>query len=382
MKNLFAPDLYKSFGDHYLWWFAASNRYICVSEQMHKVVMRAFAHKNEKWEHSAQKALQMPHKTLYNREVYAALHEFLADQHNPLPQMPVDLSTVLDRSCCPHVKHYELGQQQITLHYDTQAHLELLHYDLAHLEVANTDRESTEFWLYGKHGQLFLFKAQRLLVAVPETAYHYIQGKFKMHVLCTLYHNTEAHWIGTLHASTVAFKDAATLLIGKSGSGKTTLTGLLVAHGFDLVADDLTALHAKDALVYSYPGALSVKSGSFELMSFYFSALSTLPTLVHHPAKGAIKYLPLPISKPGGYKVKQMLLVNYQPNVQTLMEEISVVEVLEIMVPDSWLAPEKIHAKGFMDWLSQLKFYRLTYSNTAEAIASIKQLHGKKAPVG
>jgi HPr kinase/phosphorylase len=47
----------------------------------------------------------------------------------------------------------------------------------------------------------------------------------------------------TLHATAVAFDDAAILLIGPSGSGKSTLALHLIGLGARLVADDLVALH-------------------------------------------------------------------------------------------------------------------------------------------
>jgi hypothetical protein len=68
-----------------------------------------------------------------------------------------------------------------------------------------------------------------------------------------------------LHAAAVAAGETGVLLSGPSGSGKSTLAGLLVKSGFDYLTDELVAVGRRTGLLYGYPRALSIRSGSAEL---------------------------------------------------------------------------------------------------------------------
>lgn len=48
-----------------------------------------------------------------------------------------------------------------------------------------------------------------------------------------------------IHATTVAFKGEAIVLLGQSGSGKSDLALRLIDDGWDLVSDDYTELHVE-----------------------------------------------------------------------------------------------------------------------------------------
>lgn len=375
MRNHLAPTLQYQIHDDWLLWFAKTNRYAVVSNLTHTLLNRYLqATKQEDFAEqlTTNELLNLQSPQLLAKE----LKQFLKALNTEDAQGVMDVSHVLKNdNSCHHTVNYDINGHHITLHYDTQNHLNLVHHDLASYQVAHPKPNTTEFWLYAQNGKLHLFKDEIPLTCVPETDYHYIQGKFKMHVLCTLYNSTELDWIGTLHASTVALNHQATLLIGNSGSGKTTLTGLLVAAGFDLVADDLTALHTKDKQVYSYPGALSVKQGAYPVLSSDFEALTSISPITHNKFKGPIRYLPVKQPEQNQYSAKRMVLVNYQPDTQTHLEVLSVSTAMEILVPESWLAPKLENAQGFLQWLKGLEFYKLTYSNNKEAIEVMKRLH-------
>ena len=73
------------------------------------------------------------------------------------------------------------------------------------------------------------------------------------------------------------------------------------------------------------------------------------------------------------------MLVNYQPQSETIIEPISIKHVLETIIEDSWLSPNPKHAQQFLDWLQKVKLYQVTYSNTdcvsSEISTLFKQLN-------
>jgi hypothetical protein len=86
-----------------------------------------------------------------------------------------------------------------------------------------------------------------------------------------------------LHASTVAAEGRAVVLAGDTGSGKSTLAADLVGDGAQLIADDLTPL-LPDGRVQPVPLALSLKEGSWPLLTRFFPAVDRLPVLEgRHP---------------------------------------------------------------------------------------------------
>jgi hypothetical protein len=86
-----------------------------------------------------------------------------------------------------------------------------------------------------------------------------------------------------LHASTVTVNGRTVVLAGDTGSGKSTLAAALVGSGALLIADDLTPL-LPDGLLQPVPLAISLKEGSWPLLTRFFPAIDRLPVLEsRHP---------------------------------------------------------------------------------------------------
>lgn len=357
-------------------WFESTNNYVCISHVMADA-LECFSNAVNlaDFEHRLQEHQDLKHLAVDTLQSY--LETFLELNHQPSDADTAEPIPALEAWRCTNSSGYVINGCAITLNFDDAAQRDLVHFELAPFEVNGGIKSPIKFWLYNNNGYLSLYRGETLLTRVVAKDYHYIQGKFKMAVLCALHNNEEADWIATLHASTVALNGTATLLIGNSGSGKTTLTGFLMNDGFDVVADDITPIKATDQMVYSYPGALSVKQGAVAVLSPFFKSLNAIPPVIHHAQKGPIRYLPLNFKGLQGYKAQQMVLVAYQAKAKTALRPLSVVKALEILIPQSWLSPKAAHAQSFMQWLDTLEFYTLTYSNTKEALQILRQLHSE-----
>lgn len=88
-----------------------------------------------------------------------------------------------------------------------------------------------------------------------------------------------------VHAGAVATGGVAVLLPAASGSGKTTLVAGLVAAGFSYLSDEIAAVLPGSGSIAPFPLALSVKSGSFEVLA---SLLPELPPDVERMFDGRV----------------------------------------------------------------------------------------------
>ena len=116
-----------------------------------------------------------------------------------------------------------------------------------------------------------------------------------------------------LHAAAVAMPHGTVLLAGRSGSGKTTLAAELVAGGGALLADDLTPIEPCTRLAFPFPLAMSIKRGSWPIVSALFPGFDQVPEIAL--ASTAIRYLPSPRHAPpgSGHKVLALLFPRYTP---------------------------------------------------------------------
>lgn len=364
----------KPFGACYLYWRPGTNQYTTVDNHTHQVLNRMKTI-NTPLQNSGQ--LSPSEATpLYNNALQMDIEPFLKQWHSPL------YDTVKTKTAIPkqkinfrYVKHYKLRRHSVTIHADTLANLALLNAGMAHVEVPKPFENPTAFWLYELDKKLFLFKDKTLLLSVPVAEDITVLKCYKIALCRLLYHKIKAPWLSVLSGITIELNDRATVLIGKEGSGKNTLAALLMAHNFNVVSDGYTALCAKGLMVYGNVGALTVKQGSWALLDVYFNQLDRYPVTRYGDNRPLMKYLPLKINKSHAYEAKQLVLVNYQSGAPVRLEPAGLEEVLEVLVPDSWISAHSTNAKGFMAWLQTLQFYKLTYSNTAAALRVMHQLH-------
>lgn len=81
------------------------------------------------------------------------------------------------------------------------------------------------------------------------------------------------------HAAAVSREGHSLLMPGGTGVGKSTLTGFLVANGFAYLGDDINAIGEETYALFPLPSCLSIKSGSWEILSQFYPQISKLPTL-------------------------------------------------------------------------------------------------------
>ena len=84
-------------------------------------------------------------------------------------------------------------------------------------------------------------------------------------------------WLAIIHGAAVARDGTGWAIPAACGSGKTTLTAYLLARGYDYLADDHVALSAPDGRIVPWPLPMSIKEGSWDVLSQYYQNLPHFP---------------------------------------------------------------------------------------------------------
>lgn len=368
------PSLSKQIKEQQLLWFSASNSYIIVDKQVNKLI-NLFVSTPEKSDFistiSETTGVSPSQSELFYDEINQLLSNSAFDEEKSTP------SISFDTSFRTYSETYIVNDTTLQVNYSHKSVKELLHPQIAHL---SSKKPVTNipfiFDVFYANNRLYFFKNTVLVDSYEEKNYHVLQGNFCMQLLCIMHEKTEDEWMGTIHASTVTNEKEAILVIGKSGKGKSTFTAHAMTAGMNLVADDFSPILAKNKHVYTYPGAISIKSGAFESLSKIIPGFDQLPLVFKGQEKGSVKFV-VPFQKTStkqNFPCKKMVSICYKPQSKTELKEIAFSKAMEIFVPDSWISPKEVHAKEFLNWIEQLSFYELTYSNTTEALEVFSKL--------
>ena len=363
-----APPLSKQIRKQQLLWFSASNSYVIVDKHINDLIKLFVSHPTKPSFISA--ASESTGVSQSQSELFYDEIDSLFESHSFEEKTKIEPLT-FDACLRKFTETYVVNAAEIQINYSHKKVKEILHPQIAHLVSKKSLKTNpTVFDIFYADDTLYFYKNTVLVDAYEAKNYHILQGNFCMQLLCIIHGKTENDWLGTIHASTVTNDKEAILVIGKSGKGKSTFTAHAMASGLNLVADDFSPILAKNKHVFTYPGAISIKSGAFESLSKLIPSFDDLPLVFKGQEKGSVKFI-VPFQNPNSkqsYPCRKMVSIHYKPESKTELKEIPFSEAMAVFVPDSWISPKETHAKEFMEWMVCLSFYELTYSNTTEAL--------------
>ncbi len=376
MKPESGPVFSKRLGKSHILWFQDSNSYIIISNTVQQLLDCFFLAKDKS--DFVQRATEVVKIDESLADVYYdELNDFLDD----ISLKNNDVHTHTEPNIIPKPKierHYCFGKCSFSINYSSERLMELIHPNLSHAHSNNLHEPKAVFDIFESDGLLHMFKNQHYIGSYETHKFHFLQGKFAMELLTTLYGNTESDWLATFHATTVSNGKEAIMLIGDSGNGKSTFSALLMASGLDLLADDLTPMLAEDGHLYRFPSAISIKEGAFDSIGEHFEGFAALETHQSQSKHIKVKYLPPTISFEStkrDFGCRKLVLVKYDKDTSGC--EINPCEpekALQILIPDSWISPKKEHSQTFLNWLGNLEFYELHYSDNEIAVKKMMRL--------
>jgi hypothetical protein len=373
LNNNLAPTYQRLFGSYWVLWYKNSNVYSIV-ELDFKDLLDDYFESNSIDAFGKKLALVDSNVDYIN--IAKTLNSYLEQCH--LEKDSFDKKTLhFESDDCAISKHYCANDRYFQVNYDTDLVQKTIHPAIAHLEVEALHASKIVFDIFLEGNQLVLLKNNTIITSVQKRNYHLLQGKFIMEMLSYIHNKKESDWLGTFHGSTITDGNNSILFIGESGKGKSTLSALLVAHGFALLADDVSPISSENSHIYYNPSAISIKKGAFNTLRPLIDDFDDIPNTFFNKTKGLLKYVPCKTPKKDSYPCKSIIMVNYKSSAETTLENVSIKKALETLIPDSWLSPNPTHAKQILDWLTQVNIYELTYSNTNNAIEEITTLFRK-----
>ncbi|WP_066221527.1 hypothetical protein [Formosa haliotis] len=376
MNNNLVPKYTQSVSESIILWFETSNQYTVVANGLFHLIQIYFnsESKNQCIKRISQK---LSNSTEEAEPIFDDLDQFIKDQNKTLEHEVIEDLVGFTNTQRHMSRYYSILDQTVKVYFQSELLLNYIHPQLVHLEISDSNVHLHEFDIYEDDRAIKLYRDERFVKSFPKAGFHFLQGKFAMELICALYNKKEHDWIGMFHASTVSNTKEAVMIIGTSGSGKSTLTSLLANSGLDLVADDTTPILRDDLNTYYYPAGISVKQGAFNALEQIVPNFDKLKENHLYKYKGTIKYVPTKRPIKTNLPCKTIVLVKYKKNSETILEPCPATEALEILIPDSWISPHPENAKAFLEWISTVTFYKLTYSNNQEAIDIFSTIFNK-----
>jgi len=271
---------------------------------------------------------------------------------------------------CQLINYYSFNNTIIKVGFDSEETKSLIHQKYRHLAINHVNSYDVEYAIFNSGDTLFIYKNNQIVGSWDSTQLHEFQGKFSMELICSFYNKTEHDWMGVFHASTISKNNRSIMFTGDSGNGKSTLVSILMANGYNVIADDFSPVLRSDFKTYCFPSAISIKEKSYNLIELLHPELKSSNEYYINELKGNVKYLPA-ISKETSANCSAMVWVQYSEGAENSMKKISTHEALKKFLPDAWISKEEVNAKAFLKWIKKTAFYELNYSENDKLISII-----------
>ena len=268
---------------------------------------------------------------------------------------------------CQLINYYSFNNTIIKVGFDSEETKSLIHQKYRHLAINHVNSYDVEYAIFNSGDTLFIYKNNQILGSWDSTQLHEFQGKFSMELICSFYNKTEHDWMGVFHASTISKNNRSIMFTGDSGNGKSTLVSILMANGYNVIADDFSPVLRTDFKTYCFPSAISIKEKSFNLIEQLYPDFINYNEYYINELKGNVKYLP-PISKETSANCTNVIWVKYTEGIESSMKKVSIQDALKKILPDAWISNKEVNAKAFLKWIEKTAFYELNYSDNNKLI--------------
>ena len=268
---------------------------------------------------------------------------------------------------CQLINYYSFNNTIIKVGFDSEETKSLIHQKYRHLAINHVNSYDVEYAIFNSGDTLFIYKNNQIVGSWDSTQLHEFQGKFSMELICSFYNKTEHDWMGVFHASTISKNNRSIMFTGDSGNGKSTLVSILMANGYNVIADDFSPVLRTDFKTYCFPSAISIKEKSYNLIEQLYPELKSFNEYYINELKGNVKYLP-PISNETSANCSSVIWVKYAEGTESSLKKVSIKDALKKILPDAWISNKEVNANAFLKWIEKTAFYELNYSDNNKLI--------------
>ena len=347
-------------------WLKASNRYLVLNSNILELIKNKSSLSSKDFLGHITKSLNVDVRKA--KKINQDISELLLEAKEE--ELKLDIKHPESIKSCKLTEYYLFNNIIIKVCFDSKETKSLIHPKYSHLVINNVKVYDFEYSIFNSNHKLFILKNNQVIGAWESSRLHEFQGKFSMELMCSFYNKTEHDWMGVFHASTISKNNRSIMFTGNSGNGKSTLVSILMANGFNVIADDFSPILREDFKTYCFPSAISIKEKSFDLIEQLYPELKNSNEYYINRIKGNIKYLP-PISTETSSNCSIVVWVKYSEKAENSMKKISTQEALKKFLPDAWVSNKEVNAKAFLRWINKITFYDLNYSDNDKLISMI-----------
>jgi len=277
------------------------------------------------------------------------------------------------------IYRYSFNFKEVNVQFSNNKLREIIHPKYIHISDKIDDNRTCENTIIVAEieGWVTLSLNDKFIGAWTFDEIHLLQGKFSMVLLNCFNDVSDENWLAVLHASAIYKRDESIVFLGESGSGKSIASALLSVHGYKILVDDFVPIDAITKKVFSFPAATSIKEPMLKEMEAIFPQLGYTLVRFKDP-KTKFKYLyPMGWSSFNSIQkvCKALVFIKYSRSGENKISKISKINALEYLIPDSWISPKQENVSVFLDWISTLPCYVLSYSDNEQLILLIGKLN-------
>ncbi len=264
---------------------------------------------------------------------------------------------------------YRFLDSGFRIRYQSADFARAIHPRFVNLETVNSSPDTPCFDIFRAGEQCILRTTNGCATRHPSAAAVAYRLLFEI----LRFSSPELQPIASLHASLAACGDCAIALVGDNGSGKSTLAAALASSGFQALGDDRLLLDFPSARPVASPNALSLKRGSWDILSSQYPEIKRLPKISCGPDD--VVYLPVaPPRERLLPPVTHLFFPRYSSLAVTAAAPLTVVEALErITTAGSWISSDPAKLQCFLQWAEDLRCCDLPYSDLDAAVAQIRE---------
>jgi len=377
-SNINYPVVIHPFGSVWAVWFKKSRSFLLMEEPAFEILQLVIDGKNStairktfrsKYSHSETDT------KIFVSEIIQYIHQFNSSKTNIQVSKKKEAKDEPEPDEFKFCKNYRFGKTGLTIDYHDEWMQHLIHPSFMHFETAGQLAQKHHIRCYHTKKLLILTHNDKIIEAFDPEAVEYYKGAVSQLIYSIIYKKSFSGWMCTLHASGVYLNNRAFVFSAAAGSGKSTTSAILKASGLGYISDDFIAA-TPDGNVYPFPATISVKEGSFEVLSKYYPELGE-KVLEKASTGKMVRYLPVynyTAAIKNGIPVTGFIFVEYKPESNFELNTVSKKEAIQLLLKETWVNPTTEFVTAFFEWVEKTNFYRMTYSDNDKMIYKIKNM--------
>ncbi len=243
-------------------WLKGTNKYIVLDSNILELIYKKSILSSKEFLAQLIKSLKVSYSVA--KKIDKDISELLLEAKEVDSKRDIKYPDII--KSCQLIHYYSFNDIIIKVCFDSEETKALIHPKYSHLVIDHVNIYDVEYKIFNNDNTFFILKNNQFLGAWGSNELHEFQGKFSMELMCSFYNKTEHDWMGVFHASTISKNNHSIMFTGDSGNGKSTLVSILMANGFNVIADDFSPILRSDFKTYCFPSAISIKEKSYNLI--------------------------------------------------------------------------------------------------------------------